>query len=507
MMKTINTSTTLTAPKTNAASGWLTVLLLLTIATVAGLLAFDYVTLTSLAMIYVLAVVIAAYQLDWVKSAVCAVFAATALNFFFVPPRWTFEIESPEHFIGLIAMLAVALAISTLAAKLRQETKLAHLNARRAQQLQLLASALADASTPVQVQNLGQQALTDAFIGPCSVLLTNAKNELFQNAEVSKLSQNVLDGLQGCMKEAAVLGPGTGRWPGLEAWYLPLGDKDQWMGAANIGSVKAQDDSGLEHAKAVCALLGQALWRQRLATTMLSAQHEAQRQQLQSTFLAAVSHDLRTPLAAIVGAASALQTQHDKLDGAEQERLLGSIMSEANYLSTLTENTLQMVRLNSTTQTLKRDWESIEEIVGSVLARVRERDPQRRIKSKVPHDLPLVKADSILLAQLISNLLDNALKYSQDAVELTVQANAQELSVTVKDRGPGIPATELDNIFKLYTRSDLTGQHGTGLGLALCQAIAQAHGGKLAYRPRAGGGSHFSLTLPIEAQPAGKESL
>ena len=392
-------------------------MLLLTAATVCGFLLDKYVSLTSLVMIYVLAVVIASYKLDWIESAVCAVGAVTAMNFFFVPPRWTFEVESQEHLIALISMLVLALVISQLATGLRRESQIARLNEQRARQLQGLASDLSGVAAAQEVLQLGQAALDDAFAGPCVLALANDQGEL---SPCDGLAAMVRDGMRYCMTERATLGPGTGRWPGLEAWYLPLGDKGRVAGAAFVRPALAGDTGGREHAQALCTLLAQALWRLQLTSSMLAAHGEAQHQQLQRTFLAAISHDLRTPLAAIVGAASSLQTQRDKLSLPEQERLLGSIVSEAAYLSAVTENTLQLVRLASPAQGLRRDWESMEEIVGAVLARVRERDPARRIKSSVPKDLPLVKADPVLLAQLIANLLDNALKYSQGTIDLTV---------------------------------------------------------------------------------------
>jgi two-component system sensor histidine kinase KdpD len=481
---------------------WVVVALLLAAATMCGFLLDRYVSLTSQAMIYVLAVVIAAYKLDWIESAICAVGAVTALNFFFVPPRWTFAVENQEHFIGLGTMLVLALVISRLATGVRRESEIARLNESRARQLQALASDLSNITASEDVLALGQRALNAAFVGPCSMNLTQDGRKL---EHADGLATAVQDGLRCCMAEAAVLGPGTGRWPGLDAWYLPLGDKGHVTGAVCVESAFANDASGLEHAKALCALLAQALWRLRLTSSMLSAQSEAQRQQLQSTFLAAISHDLRTPLASIVGAASALQTQRDKLSLSEQARLLGSIVSEASYLSTVTENTLQFVNLTSSAQQLRRDWESLEEIVGAVLARVRQRDPERRIKSKVPEDLPLVKVDPVLLAQLIGNLLDNALKYSDGAIDLTLNLEGQAIVVSVKDRGPGIPEAEQEAIFEPYSRSDQSGQRGAGLGLALCRAIAQAHGGQLKLRPRTGGGSIFYFTVPVDVPQPGKE--
>ncbi|MGQ2981649.1 MAG: sensor histidine kinase, partial [Polaromonas sp.] len=319
--------------------------------------------------------------------------------------------------------------------------------------------------------------------------------------DAGTLDPAVQDGMRCCISEGAVLGPGTGRWPGLNAWYLPLGEKGRVSGAACVQPAPPGDEAGRQHAQALCALLAQALWRLRLAGSLQVAQNEAQQQQLQSTFLAAISHDLRTPLAAIVGAASSLQTQRDKLGLAEQDRLLGSIAGEAAYLSSVTENTLQLVRLSSASQELRRDWEAMEEIVGAVLARVRQRDPGRRIRSSVPDGLPLVKADPVLLAQLITNLLENALKYSDGAVELVVQVQADEMLVMVKDRGEGIPEADQAAIFEPYARGDRAGPRGAGLGLAVCRAIAQAHGGRLLLRRRQGGGSSFVLSLPLEVQP------
>lgn len=489
--------------KLSSGRGWLLVAFLLAAATACGFLLDRYVSLISQAMIYVLAVVIASYKLDWIESAVCAAGAVTALNFFFVPPRWTFEVESQEHFIALVTMLAVALVISRLATSLRRETEIARLNEQRARQLQGLAADLSGVTTAQEVLTLGQTALDAAFAGPCTLALADEKGELTPTDGLDVL---VRDGMRCCMTEGAALGPGTGRWPGLEAWYLPLGNKGRVVGAACVRPALALDSVGRDYAQALCALLAQALWRLRLTASMLAAQSEAQHQQLQSTFLAAISHDLRTPLAAIVGAASSLQTQRDKLKPSEQQRLLGSIVSEAAYLSDVTENTLQLVRLASPAQELRRDWESMEEIVGTVLARVRERDPARRIKSSVPKDLPLVKADPVLLAQLIANLLDNALKYSEDTIDLKVACDGNQLVVAVKDRGGGIPEQEQARLFEPYARGDRSAQRGVGLGLAVCRAIAQAHGGQLTYSPRAGGGSSFSLRLPIEAQQAARES-
>jgi two-component system, OmpR family, sensor histidine kinase KdpD len=472
---------------------------LLAVATVVNLLLDAYVSLTSQAMVYVLAVVVASYQLGRLPSVLAAVAAVTLLNFFFIEPRHTFQVDARENVFALFAMLGVALVISHLGTQLRRETDAARVSERRARQLQQMAAELAAAATPAQVQALAQENLDRAFAAPCVVALLGEGGELQLRPEDAGQFR---DGMLACMREAATLGPGTGRWPGLMAWYLPLRAEKHVSGAACVRNVTSQDEGGREHAQAICTLAGEALWRLELSTGMRQAQEQSQWHRAQSTFLAAISHDFRTPLAAIVGAASSLQTQADRLQPAQQARLLATIVGEARHLATLTENTLQLVRLDHAGE-LHRDWESVEEIVGSVLARVRERDVAHRIRSHVPPGLPLIKADPVLLAQLLENLLDNALKYSADVIEVEAREQHGRIELAVHDRGSGVPAGQDAAIFEPYHRGDRSGQRGAGLGLAVCRAIARAHGGELSVRSRPGGGSSFLLALPLEpAQPA-----
>lgn len=470
------------------------VLALLSSATLLGFALDRYVSLTSQAMVYVLAVVVASYTVTRTAALISAVAAVVLLNFFFISPRYTFQVEAPENLAALFAMLAVALVISHLGTALRLETEIARLNEQRARQLQELATSLADCSQPVEAQLQAQLFLARAFAGPCMVAILSEGALNLPAASAATFR----DGMLACIREAATLGPGTGRWPGLNAWYIPLQAQGHISGAACVQNVSAYDQAGREHAQAICTLVGQALWRLTLAASMHAAEEQSQWHKAQNTFLAAISHDFRTPLASIMGAASSLKTQRDKLPLPEQERLTSSILSESQHLATLTENTLQLVRLDNAGE-LNLDWQSIEEIVGAVLARVRARDVARRIKSTVPAHLPLIKADPVLLTQLLENLLDNALKYSADTIELVVSTADQVMEVAVHDRGNGIPAGEELAIFEPYRRSDRSGQRGAGLGLAVCRAIARAHRGELAMTHRPGGGTSFVLRLPVEA--------
>ncbi len=470
-----------------------------------GLWAAERLSITSMALLYVLAVALVAYWVRPLAALGAALLAVMVFNFCFVPPRWTFSVDGRDNLIVLAVLLFVALVVSHLVGRLRHQTAVARCNSWRARQLQDLAVALAEAPSANGVRVLTLRALEKAFVGPAVVTLLQADGSL---ACDPGLEQHIVDGMYCCMREAAPLGPGTGRWPGLNAWYVPLGSKTRMQGAVYIGQVEAADEAGREHAQAVCALVAQTLWRLQLSVHMQASQAQAQRQQLQATYLAAISHDLRTPLAAVLAAATALQTQRDKLSGGEQERLVSSIVRETRYLSNVTENTLQLVQLSNTTQTLTRSWESMEEIVGAVLLRTRARDTGRRIKSRVPDGLPLIRADAVLLAQLLGNLLDNALKYSSGAIELDVRLEAPTLQVSVKDHGPAIAPDKYQSIFEPYARGDQNGtsaRRGVGLGLALCRAIAQAHGGQLKLWPRRTGGNRFTLELPLDPNPPSGE--
>ena len=239
--------------------------MLLAAATATGFLLNHDTSLASQALVYVLAVVIASYTLSLLASVGCALGAVTAFNFFFVPPRWTFSVDSQEHLIALSVMLLVALSISHLSTRLRRETQVAGLNAKRAQQLQAFATSLSSADSAQDLEMLGQQALEAAFDGPVNLVLLQADGRFEPGAS---LDSGTADGLQSCMREAAALGPGTGRWPGLNAWYLPLGNQGHMQGAVCIQDIEAADTQGREHALALCALLTQALWRLKLAQAM-----------------------------------------------------------------------------------------------------------------------------------------------------------------------------------------------------------------------------------------------
>ena len=477
-------------PRRGLARDALLVALLLLVTTAVGLAVERHLTVTSGAMLYMLAVVVASYTVGMGAALACAVAAVVLLNFFFIDPRYAFRVAAQENLTAMVAMLAVSLVVSQRGVALRRETAAAHLSEARARQLQDLATRLAEAESAEAVRKLAQEALDQAFPGGCQVALLGEGGALRPDP-----GPQLRERMHACI---AGSDPSPPRAPGK---VLPLASEDEVLGAAHAAGLDGADARGVEHARAICSLVGQALWRMQLAADSLAAEQRSQWHRTQTTFLAGVSHDFRTPLAAIVTAASSLQTQRDKLPEAEQDRLVHIILDEAAHLSTLTENTLNLARLTEAAD-LDLDWQSIEEIVGSVLARIRQRDPGRRIHSRVPPGLPLIHADPVLLMQLLENLLDNALKYSRNGIDLEAAEAGPWLEVSVHDRGAGIAPGQEDAIFEPYRRADRSGQRGAGLGLAVCRAIARAHGGELVVRRRDGGGSTFTLRLPVEPLPA-----
>jgi two-component system sensor histidine kinase KdpD len=474
-------------------------------ATAVAAILDPHVSLTVVAMIYLVGVMVVSYRFSPALSAISAVLSVLGLNVFFVHPRGTLAVESTEHFLTLAAMLGAALLISGLSSRLRGTTEQAVWREQRARNLQGLAARLAGSDDESEIIDAVSAALKEAFGDDIALALDDRAGVLqgrVPGQDVLDRGQPHADALVHCRQSGQVLGPGTGRWDGLSVLYVPVRAGASVMGALAIPSPALLREDR-EHAQAIADLLAGAMQRIRHASEAVAARAAAQSQQLRNTLLAAVSHDFRTPLASIIGAASSLQRQRELLPPGEQDKLIGLIEDEALHLTAMTDNTLQWVRLNADTATLRLDWESVEEIVGSTLSRIRRRDPARRIQARVATGLPLVRADAVLVAQLLTNLLDNALKYSDGPVQVDADAVGQWLQIDVRDRGIGVDPAELDQLFDTFFRgAGARKVRGAGLGLAVSRAIAVAHGGTLDAEPREGGGSLFRLRLPLAAAPA-----
>jgi two-component system sensor histidine kinase KdpD len=252
----------------------------------------------------------------------------------------------------------------------------------------------------------------------------------------------------------------------------------------------------------IIARLTESVHAQASAQAKLEAAAETER--LRSTLLASISHDLRTPLAVMCGASSSLAERGERLSAEERQALARSLYQQAREMSEQVAKLLQMTRLEAGGITLERDWDSIADIAAAVLERLRERLAGHRVILELPGDLPLVRIDAALIEQVLANLLENAAKHTPPGtlVRLRAKRDARELVVSVEDYGPGLPAGAVQRIFDKFERGAPEGPGaGVGLGLAICRAIVQLHGGRVWAEELPGAGSAFRFTLPLEEAP------
>ena len=238
----------------------------------------------------------------------------------------------------------------------------------------------------------------------------------------------------------------------------------------------------------------------RLAEEADRAQLQVESEQLRNAILSSVSHDLRTPLAVITGAATTLQD--DGVDEGVRRELTETIVQEADHLNRLVQNVLDMTRLEAGALRLRRQWHVLEEVIGSALSRVDKALADRKVVTSLPAELSLVPLDELLIEQVLVNLLENAAKYTPEGspVFIVGRLRSGEVEIEVADRGPGIPATERDRIFEKFYRASSEGG-GAGLGLTICRGIVVAHGGRIWVEDQEAGGASFRFTLPIVGEP------
>lgn len=450
----------------------------------------------------------------WAGALVC-VGATLAFNWFFVPPEGSLRVDLRHHLLLLAAMLAVSVGVAALVARQRALAEREATNVRRLGELLALSERLRAALSLDDVQLALGKALEPFGFSGLALMARGVGGGTDDEATAGNPDDDERVGLRLCLLQADAFGPGTGRYEDQPHLYLPLRGHGAAVGAVVLrheageadevgGAVDAQTR---QHVQALC---NQGALVIELNLMQRSAERDARRadeQQMRSTVLTAIAHDFRTPLAAILGAASALREQGERIGAPQRLRLLDSISDEVDRLGRLTDNALQLARLGSPDAQVAMDWQSAEEMLGSVLARVRRRDPRRRVKARIEPALPLLRCNAVLVVQLLENLVDNALKYGSDEapIELLAKRDGNLLLLAVRDRGPGVPPAWRQRIFELFQRVDSgsgadpgsVDARAAGVGLAVYRAIAQVHGGSLQYRARRHGGASFELRLPL----------
>jgi two-component system, OmpR family, sensor histidine kinase KdpD len=302
-------------------------------------------------------------------------------------------------------------------------------------------------------------------------------------------------------------GLGSDTLPAARGLFVPLGDEQRTVGVlavlpSNPRRVLLPEQRHL--LETFAGQIGLALERGQLAERAEAARVAAEGESLRNTLLASISHDLRTPLAVMAGAGSTLAERGASLDEATREALARSIEIKAREMSELISNVLDLMRFESGQMTLRRDWQTLDDLLDAAVRRHEERLSAYRLELQLPAELPPVYVDAALVVQVFANLLDNLVKYTPPGtrVSFTAQVEGSFVRVTVDDDGPGLPAGDPGRLFEKFQRGSEEGSiGGVGLGLAICRAIIRAHGGEIEARDRPGGGARFELALPMREPP------
>ncbi len=463
-------------------------------------------TETNVAMIYVLGATIAGLRLGRGPGTLTAIASVAAFDFFFVPPRLTFQVSDAQYLITFLVMLAVTLIIGNLMANVRQQNRVAGARERRTALLYAMSRELAGTRGRDNMAAVAVKHVAEVFDSLVVVLTPDASGRLrypggapldssFRGADLS-IAQWVLDHGQRA-------GLGTDTLPAAPAVYLPLGGTQRSLGVlavlpSNRRRILLPEQRHL--LETFASQIALAWERAALGEEAAASRVAAESESLRNTLLASISHDLRTPLAVIAGAASTLVRHGTALDPADRQSLAQSIEEQAHEMSNLISNVLDLMRLESGRVELRRDAHSVEDLVGTALHRLEPRLQGNPVLIDLPEDLPGVNVDPVLVSQVIANLLDNAVKYTPVGTRIRIQAmaDASMVHVVVEDEGQGLPPGDPRLLFEKFQRGRReSAVVGAGLGLAICRAIVSAHGGEIKAGPGTHGGARFEFTLPV----------
>jgi two-component system sensor histidine kinase KdpD len=475
---------------------------------VIAALMHPYFTLVDLAMVYLLGIMLTASHLDRGPTLLAALLSVAAFNFLFIPPLYTFIVEDVRYFVTFAVMFAVAFVISRLTWRVREQAERARQRERRTAALYHLSRELAHVEGRERLSAIAIRHLSEVFSCQTVILVPDDQGALIAPStgrHTFALDQKERGVAQWAYEHRQRAGIGTNTLPGARALYLPLIAAAKTIGVVGLlpglsaEPFTADQIHALESfANQTAMALERAFLAEEAQRTLLKIETEA----LRNTLLSSVSHDLRTPLAAITGAGTTLLQSDNLLDAENRKELVQTIVEESEHLNRIIRNILDMTRLDSGGIKLNREWQSLEEIVGAVTNRMAGLLLDRSLQIHLPADLPLIPCDELLIEQMLRNLLENALKYSPSGTDITLSASVEEkeVLVSVADRGPGVPPEEKERIFEKFVRGKHVGG-GAGLGLAICQGIVAAHGGRIWVDNLPEGGCAFTFTLPISQEP------
>jgi two-component system, OmpR family, sensor histidine kinase KdpD len=479
-------------------------------ATLVGWLLFGHRELADVVMVYLLGIILVSVRFGYGPSIVAAVSSIVLLDFFFVPPYLSFDVADFQHVVTFGVMFIVAIVISNLTQRVRVQADDARYRERRTASLYGMSRELAATRATRPLATVASQHVHEVFEAKVALLMGDAGDRLENVAspehafDPDAKERGVVEWVYAHEKPA---GLGTDTLPSATALYVPLRGAQGRIGVLGVRPSRPErleDPQQRTLLDVFAAQIASALERSQLAEQAQRAQVQVEAERLRSSLLSSVSHDLRTPLSVIAGAASALLQSDPPLDAEARRDLAETIQEEGLRLNRLVRNLLDMTRLASGAVKVAKEWQPIEGVVGAALDRLEDALRGRKVTVRVPPELPPVPIDDLLVEQVLINLLENAVKYTPvgSPIDIAVKLDHGGLLVEVADRGPGIPDDQADRVFEKFYRLPRDGTGGgAGLGLAICRGIVEAHGGRIWAAPREGGGAVFRFTLPVDGRP------
>ena len=463
--------------------------------------------LSNLVMVYLLGVTVAGLRLGRAPAILSATLNVVAFDFFFVPPRYSFAVTDAQYLLTFVVMLTIALVIANLMSSVRQQTRVSGARERRTALLYAMSRELVATRGIESLARVAVSHVAEVFQCQAVVLLPNHAGKLTYPLDPpleKSLHGADLAVAQWVLDHGRQAGLGTDTLPAAPALYVPLQEGGKPLGVLAVLPTNQRRILLPEQRHLLETFAGQiglAVERAQLAETAEGARLNAERESLRNTLLASISHDLRTPLSVIAGAGSALAQHGTALDEATRVALARSVEQKAREMSDLVSNVLDLMRFESGHIVLRRDWQTLDDLVEAALTNLESKLTGHVVESRIPADLPAVHVDANLIVQVFSNLFDNIAKYTPPGTNVYVSAmmDGMYVRVLVEDEGPGLPVGDPERLFDKFQRgSDEGTVVGVGLGLAICQAIIHAHGGEIEAQRREGGGARFDFTLPAE---------
>jgi two-component system sensor histidine kinase KdpD len=479
---------------------------------IAAALAFapllGFLDLANIAMLFLLVVVLVAFKLGRGPSVLATCVSVGCFDFFYVPPRFTFAVADLQYLVTFAVMLVVGLITGHLTAGLRFQAHVAAHRERRSRALYEFARELSGALQTEQVFDTTREFIQRTFRAQAMLFLPDLDGRLQASAAGSAQEQPDVGVAQWAFDHAESAGMGTDTLPASPFFYLPLVAPMRTRGVLAIAPEHQRWILIPEQRKQLdtfAALAAIALERVHYIEVAQNALVSMESERLRNSLLSALSHDLRTPLTLLVGLSESLVRANPPLSQA-LHNTAQVLHNEALRMSALVGNLLDMARIQSGEVKLNMQWQAPEEVIGSALNICTAQLREHIVRTSIAPDMPLVRFDAVLIERVLCNLLENAAKYTPawSRIDVSASIHGAWVNLMVSDDGPGVPHGLEEAIFEKFTRGEReSAKPGVGLGLAICRAIVEAHGGKISSGRSDMGGALFVVSLPLGHPPAG----